>query len=138
VQNEYSLLKREPEAEALPECERQGLAFLPYYQLFNGLLTGKYRRGQAAPKGVRIAPGGRYEDLLSAQNLDLVETLIAFAEAQRHTLLELAVSWLLLSPQVASVIAGATSPEQVATNAKAGSWRLTPSDLAELDAIAPR
>jgi aryl-alcohol dehydrogenase-like predicted oxidoreductase len=138
VQNEYSLVKREPEAEVLPECERQGLAFLPYYPLASGLLTGKYRRGQAAPKGARIAPGGRYDDLLSADHLDLVEALKTFAAAHRHTLLELAVSWLLSRPRVASVIAGATSPEQVAANAKAASWRLTPAQLAEIDAMSPR
>jgi len=138
VQNEYSLVKREPEAEVLPECERQGLAFLPYYPLASGLLTGKYRRGQAAPKGARIAPGGRYDDLLSADHLDLVEALRTFAAAHRHTLLELAVSWLLSRPRVASVIAGAISPEQVAANAKAASWRLTPAQLAEIDAMSPR
>jgi aryl-alcohol dehydrogenase-like predicted oxidoreductase len=138
VQNEYSLLKRDPEPEVLPECERLGQAFLPYYPLASGLLTGKYRRGRAMPGGTRIHPGGTYEKLLSAENLDLVDRLVAVAEAQRHTLLELAVSWLRSRPQVASVIAGATSPEQVATNAKAASWRLTPAELAEIDSIVPR
>jgi aryl-alcohol dehydrogenase-like predicted oxidoreductase len=137
VQNEFSLLKREPEAEVLPECARQGLAFLPYYPLANGLLTGKYRRGRAAPAGVRIQPGGRHDELLSARNLDVVEALIAFAESRRHSLLELAISWLLSRREVASVIAGATSPEQVTTNAKAANWRLTPAELAEIDAIVP-
>jgi aryl-alcohol dehydrogenase-like predicted oxidoreductase len=137
VQNEYSLLKRDPEAEVLPECERQGLAFLPYYPLANGLLTGKYRRGRAAPAGVRIQPGGRYDPLLSDASLDRVEALLAFAESRRHTLLELAFSWLLSHSPVASVIAGATSPEQIAANSNAASWRLTAAELAELDAIAP-
>ena len=138
VQNEYSLLKRDPEAEVLPECERQGLAFLPYFPLASGLLTGKYRRGQAAPAGARIQAGERFGDLLSGPNLDVVEALIAFAQSRRHSLLELAISWLLAHPPVASVIAGATSPEQVAANAKAASWQLTPADLAEIDAIVPR
>ncbi len=138
VQNEYSLLKREPEAEVLPECARQHLAFLPYFPLASGLLSGKYRRGRAAPAGVRIQPGGRFDDLLSAPKLDLVEALIAFADARRHSLLELAISWLLSRPEVASVIAGATSPEQATTNAKAAIWRLTPAELAEIDAIVPR
>jgi aryl-alcohol dehydrogenase-like predicted oxidoreductase len=137
VQNEYSLLKRAPEAEVLPECERQGLAFLPYYPLANGLLTGKYRRGRAAPAGTRSPPGGRYDPLLSAASLDQVEALVGFAAARHHTLLELAFCWLLSHPQVASVIAGATSPEQIAANSKAASWRLTAAELAELDAIAP-
>jgi aryl-alcohol dehydrogenase-like predicted oxidoreductase len=138
VQNEYSLLKRDPEAEVLPECERQELAFLPYFPLASGLLTGKYRRGQAAPAGARIQAGERFGDLLSGPNLDVVEALIAFAQSRRHTLLELAISWLLAHPQVASVIAGATSPEQVAANTKAASWQLTPADLAEIDAVVPR
>jgi len=135
VQNEYSLLKRDPEAEVLPECVRQGLAFIPYFPLASGLLTGKYRRDRAAPANARIQPGGRFDDLLSPQSLERVEALIAFAEARGRTILELAISWLLAHPQVASVIAGATSPEQIAANAKAATWRLTPADLAEIDAI---
>jgi aryl-alcohol dehydrogenase-like predicted oxidoreductase len=138
VQNEYSLLKREPEAEVLPECERLGMAFLPYFPLASGLLTGKYRRGRAAPAGARIQPGSPFDDLLSARNLDVVEALISFAEARRRTLLELAVCWLLSRPAVASVIAGATSPEQVAMNAQAAGWRLAPAELAEIDAILGR
>lgn len=137
VQNEYSLLKREPEAEVLPECKRLNMAFLPYFPLASGMLTGKYRRGQATPAGARIEAGGRFDDLLSTRNLEVVEALIAFAAARRHSLLELAISWLLSRPQVASVIAGATSPEQVATNARAAGWRLTPAELAEIDTILP-
>ena len=101
-------------------------------------MTGKYRRGQAAPAGTRLQPGGRHDDQLSDHNLARVEALIAFAESRGHTLLELAISWLLAHPQVASVIAGATSPAQVAANAQAATWRLTPADLAEIDALAPR
>jgi aryl-alcohol dehydrogenase-like predicted oxidoreductase len=138
VQNEYSLLQREPEREVLAECERLGLAFLPYFPLASGLLTGKYRRGRPPPRGSRIEAGGRFGDLLAEPNLEVVEKLIAFAEARGRTLLELAISWLLSRPQVASVIAGATSPEQVATNAKAAGWRLTPAELAEIDTIVPR
>jgi aryl-alcohol dehydrogenase-like predicted oxidoreductase len=137
VQNEYSLLKRDPEAEVLPECERLQMAFLPYFPLASGLLTGKYRRGRTVPDGVRIQPGGRFDDLLAPASLDKVEALIAFAEARGRTLLELAVSWLLARPQVASVISGATSPEQVRTNAAAASWRPTSAELAEIDAIVP-
>ena len=137
VQNEYSLLQRAPEAEVLPECERLGLAFLPYFPLASGLLTGKYRRGRAAPEGARIQAGGRFDDLLSEDKLEVVEALIAYAEERRHTLLELAISWLLAHREVASVIAGATSPEQVRANAKAARWQLTPAELAEIDAIVP-
>jgi aryl-alcohol dehydrogenase-like predicted oxidoreductase len=135
VQNEYSLLQREPEREVLAECERLGLAFIPYFPLASGLLTGKYRRGRPAPAGSRLEAGGRFGDLLSQFNLALVEELAAFAAARRHTLLELAVSWLLSRPAVASVIAGATSAGQVALNASAAGWRLTRAELAEVDAI---
>ena len=138
VQNEYSLLQREPEREVLAECERQNLAFVPYFPLASGLLTGKYRRGRAAPAGARIQQDGRFANLLAERNLEVVEKLIAFAEARGRALLELAISWLLARPAVASVIAGATAPEQVAANAKAATWRLTSSDLAEIDAIVPR
>jgi aryl-alcohol dehydrogenase-like predicted oxidoreductase len=137
VQNEYSLLHRDPEAEVLPECGRQGLAFLPYFPLASGLLTGKYRRGQAAPQGTRITEGGWRSDVLTDENLALVEGLVAFAESRGHTLLELAFSWLLARPAVASVIAGATSPAQARGNAAAAGWRLTDADLTAVDEIAP-
>jgi aryl-alcohol dehydrogenase-like predicted oxidoreductase len=135
VQNHYSLIHREADAAVLPECERQGLAFLPYFPLANGLLTGKYRKGQPPPEGSRISSGGHFADWLSEENLDRVEGLIRFAEAHGRTILELAVSWLLARPVIASVIAGATKPEQVAANAGAADWRLTPDELAEIDRI---
>ncbi len=136
VQNEYSLLHREPEREVLAECARQGLAFVPFFPLASGLLTGKYRRGQPPPAGARLtnAEGSRF---LTDRNRDVAETLIAFAESRRHTALELAISWLLARPQVASVIAGATRPEQARANAAAAGWRLTPEELAEVDRLAP-
>ncbi len=136
VQNEYSLLHREPEEGVLDECERQGLAFLPYFPLKSGLLTGKYRQGEPPPKGARITEGGGMANLLSDRNLAIVEDLIRFAEARDRTILELAISWLLARPTVASVISGATSPRQVETNAGAAGWQLTEEELAEVDAIA--
>jgi len=138
VQNEYSLFHREPEAGVLDVCAREALGFLPYFPLANGLLTGKYRRGQAAPTGTRVG-GGAYLDfqhLLTEQNLDLVEKLTAFAQAREHTLLELAFAWLLAHRPVVSVIAGATKPEQVQANARAPEWSLSAVDLAEIDALA--
>ena len=135
VQNEYSLLHREPEREVLPECERRGLAFLPYFPLANGLLTGKYRAGRPAPQGTRISTQERFGKLLNERNLEVAEGLIRFAEARGHTILELAFSWLLAHPVVASVIAGATSEQQVRSNAGAAGWKLTPADLAEVDRI---
>ncbi len=136
VQNEYSLLHRDPERDVLLECARLGLAFLPYFPLASGLLTGKYRRGRPAPSGTRIADGGWAGELLTDQNLALVEVLEQFAKSRGRTLLELAVSWLLAQPGVASVIAGATSPGQVKANTAAAGWRLTQEELAEIDGIA--
>ena len=118
MQNEYSLLQREPEREVLAECERLGLAFLPYFPLASGLLTGKYRRGRPAPEGSRIAePAAASATCSRSATSTWSRSSTAFAEARGHTLLELAISWLLSRPAVASVIAGATSPEQVAANA---------------------
>ena len=135
VQNEYSLLDREAEREVIPECEKLRLAFIPYFPLASGLLTGKYRRGQPPPPGARLAPGGRFENTLTEKNLELVEALIQFAESRRHTLLELAISWLAARPTVTSVIAGATTSQQVKMNAAAAGWRLSKADLAEVDKI---
>jgi len=135
VQNEYSLLHREPEHEVLAECERLGLAFVPYFPLASGMLTGKYRRGRPIPPGTRISEGGGYGDLLNDRNLDIIEELIRFAEGRGHTLLELAFSWLLARPVVASVIAGATKPEQVRANAAAARWRLSDAELADVDDV---
>jgi aryl-alcohol dehydrogenase-like predicted oxidoreductase len=135
VQNHYSMLHREPERDVLPECERQGVAFLPYFPLANGLLTGKYRKGQPLPEGARISGGGHFADWLSDKNLDCVEALIQFAEARAHTILELAVCWLLSRPAIASVIAGATKPEQIHANVGAANWQLTAGELAEVATI---
>jgi aryl-alcohol dehydrogenase-like predicted oxidoreductase len=136
VQNDYSLFKRDPETNGvLEECKQQGLAFLPYYPLASGLLTGKYRKGQPVPTGTRIATLERYSGLVSEKNLNIVEELIQFASSRGHTILELAFSWLASKPQVASVIAGATSPEQVNGNAAALNWNMTPEDLAKIDEI---
>jgi aryl-alcohol dehydrogenase-like predicted oxidoreductase len=137
VQNEYSLLHREPEREVLAECERQGLALVPFYPLASGLLTGKYRRGRPSPRGTRLADAGDNSRFMTERNRAAVEALAAFAESRGHTLLELAISWLLARPQVASVIAGATQPAQVRANVAAATWRLTPEELAEVDRLAP-
>jgi aryl-alcohol dehydrogenase-like predicted oxidoreductase len=136
VQNEYSLLHREPEREVLAECERQGLAFLPYFPLASGLLTGKYRKGQALPKGTRISDNlQRFGAYLSEQNLALVEELIVLAERRGHSILELAIAWLLARPVVASVISGATSAEQVRANARAAAWELSAGEVQEVERL---
>jgi aryl-alcohol dehydrogenase-like predicted oxidoreductase len=134
VQNEYSLLHREPEAEVIPYCVRTGIAFLPYFPLANGLLSGKYRLGRPVPKGSR-ADDAFGPKVFTEQNLKIVESLIEFAAARGHTLLELAISWLATRPAVASVIAGARTPEQVRANALAASWQLTDADAQEIDKI---
>lgn len=135
VQNEYSLLHRDPEQGVLQECARQGLAFVPYFPLFSGLLTGKYRAGRPAPAGSRLAEGERAREMLRAENLAVVEALLAYAEGQGHTILDLAFSWLLAQPAVASVIAGATQPAQVQANVAAAGWPLTAAQLAEINQI---
>jgi aryl-alcohol dehydrogenase-like predicted oxidoreductase len=137
VQNEYSLLKRDPEAEVLPECVRQGIGFIPYFPLANGLLTGKYRAGKPIPEGSR-AHAGFGPKVFTEENLALVESLIRFAESRNRTLLELAMSWLACQPAVASVIAGAKSVEQVKANAAAAGWRLSAEDFAEVHRLVAR
>lgn len=133
VQNQYSLLHRQPEQGVLAECERLGLAFIPFFPLASGLLTGKYRKGQPIPTGTRLSSGS---SLLTDEHLDIVERLIQFAESRNHTILELAFAWLLAHTPVASVIAGATKPEQVRANAAAAGWKLSEAERAEVDAIA--
>lgn len=130
VQNEYSLLQREPEREVLPECARLGLAFIPYFPLASGLLTGKFRRGQPLPSGTRLS-----DRPPSDEPLALVESLIAYAASRGRSLLELAFGWLLSQPVVASVIAGATSAGQIRANGGAAAWRLTAEERAEVNAV---
>lgn len=135
-QDEYSLLVRDLETSLLPTLREYKLGLLPYFPLANGLLTGKYRTGEAHPEGARLSrAGGNADKYLNDANLRVVENLRAFAESRGYTLLELAFSWLLSKPQVSSVIAGATKPAQVAANAQAASWRLSADELAEVDEI---
>lgn len=137
VQNELSLLQRDAEREVLPACREHGLAFLPYFPLYSGLLSGKYKRGQPMPAGTRIAGSERWQQHLTDDNFDLLEKLTSFAEDHGHQLLDLAFAWLLAKPAVASVIAGATSAEQVRRNAAAGAWRLSEDQVAQVDALLP-
>jgi len=134
VQNEYSLLKRDPEAEVLPECAHTGVAFLPYFPLANGLLSGKYRKGEPFPESSR-GKDAFGPKIFTPENLDLVEALISFAESRNHSLLELAFSWLAARPEVCSIIAGAKTAEQVRANSSAASWKLAAPDFAELEEI---
>ncbi len=136
-QNEYSLLVRDPERELMPAMRARGLGLLPYFPLASGLLTGKYRRDQPPPEGTRFASSRGLKDRYwTERNWTLVERFEKFARERGHTLLELAFSWLLSRPEAASVIAGATSPEQVAGNAQAAAWKLTADDLAAIDRLS--
>jgi aryl-alcohol dehydrogenase-like predicted oxidoreductase len=134
VQNEYSMVRRDPENGVLPECIREGIAFLPYFPLANGLLTGKYRLGAPFPAGSR-AEGGWGPKMFTEENLALVEKFIGFAESREHSILELSNSWLACQPAVASVIAGAKTAEQVKANAEAVRWKLGQDEMAEVRRI---
>jgi len=134
VQNQYSLMHREPEADVLPECEHLGIAFVPYFPLANGLLTGKYGSGKPVPPGSR-ADAGWGPKVFTQDNLKKADALAAFAASRGHSLLELAFSWLLSKRAVASVIAGAKSATQVAANAPAANWELSSEELAQIDLI---
>jgi aryl-alcohol dehydrogenase-like predicted oxidoreductase len=132
LQNEYSLLEREAERELLPLCREHGIGFVPYFPLALGMLTGKFRRGEEPPAGTRMASR---REMLTDSVFDRIEALEAFAAERGHTLLELAIAGLASQPGVASVIAGAMTPQQVAANAAAGAWQLGLEDLEALAAL---
>jgi aryl-alcohol dehydrogenase-like predicted oxidoreductase len=139
VQNQYNILHREPEDGVLAECERTGTAFLPYFPLAMGLLSGKFRPGQPVPEGTRLANmGDAAATQLSEERLDKVQALDELARAEGHSVLDLALGWLPSRPAVASVIAGATSAEQIQGNVAAGAWQPSAQVLAGVDTIAPR
>ena len=138
AQNEWSLLKRAVEADAIPACDKHTLGQLPYFPLANGLLTGKYKRGQAFDPDTRLGALEMFQGWATDDNFNKVETLQDFVEQRGHSLLELAFSWLAAQPCVASVIAGATKPAQVHANAAAADWKLSDEDLKEIERIVPR
>jgi aryl-alcohol dehydrogenase-like predicted oxidoreductase len=138
-QEEYSLLARRLDREMMPVLQAYGLGLIPFAPLANGLLTGKYKRHLPLPEGARLTymhrAAARY---LTEDNWGIVERLEGFAVERGHTLLELAISWLARRPQVASVIAGATRPEQVEQNVRAAGWALTEQDMQEIDQMTGR
>ncbi|WP_203712615.1 aldo/keto reductase [Asanoa siamensis] len=134
VQNHYSLLNRSIEAELVPACARFGLGVLPFFPLESGLLTGKYRRGVSAPSGTRLTKD-RFAHHLASAPWDRLDALRAFAEERGVTLLDVALGGLAAMPAVASVISGATTPEQVRSNAAAVGWQPSPADLRALRAL---
>ncbi len=135
LQVHWNMLERGVEESVIPAARRTGMGIIPYFPLASGLLTGKYRRGAEYPEGARLSTKSYFTSVLTDENFDRVEALTAFAEERGHTVLDLAVAWLAAQPGVASVIAGATSPEQVKANAAAGSWRLSDEDLAALSKL---
>lgn len=134
VQNHYSLLERGIEAEVAPACERLGVSILPFFPLEKGLLTGKFKRGEPAPAGTRLADA---EQVGSEAQFDVVEALEAYAAQRGVGLLDVAIAGLAAQPAIGSVIAGATRAEQIAANVAALRWDPSAEDLAELDRIAP-
>ncbi|MCP2270470.1 putative oxidoreductase [Actinokineospora diospyrosa] len=132
AQNHYSLLERDVEREVVPACLRFSVSLLPYFPLANGLLTGKYARGEEPPAGSRLA--GR-QRLLADAPWDRIEKLRAFADERGISMTTLAIGWLAAQPTVGSVIAGATTPEQVTANAAAANWRPSPDELVAIDGI---
>lgn len=139
AQNLYNLLDRRLEREVIPACEKYGLGLLPYFPLASGMLTGKYHRGEPAPQGTRLsAMGDRAATAMSDSNFDVVEKLTAYAGAHGKSLLELAMSWLASKAVVSSVIAGATSPEQVIANAAAVEWHLSDTEMSDVNAMSQR
>jgi aryl-alcohol dehydrogenase-like predicted oxidoreductase len=132
AQNRYSLLDREVEDELIPACEHLGIGVLPFFPLASGLLTGKYKRGEAAPEGSRLAT---QPERLETADFDQIEALETFAAERELTLIDVAIGGLAAQPAVASVIAGATKPEQIEQNVRAGLWEPTVEDLAALDEL---
>lgn len=132
AQNHYNLLNRSVETELVPACEHFGLGILPYFPLASGLLSGKYRRGEEPPEGTRLAHN---RGALSDARFDVIDELETFASDRDISLLDVAIGSLAAQKGVASVIAGATRPQQVRANVEAGTWRPTKEDLAAIDAI---
>jgi aryl-alcohol dehydrogenase-like predicted oxidoreductase len=136
VQNQFNLLHRDDETDVIPVCQELGIAYLPFFPLASGLLTGKYRRGEKPAEGTRLQRWGeRAAGVLTDEAFDQVDALAAWAGARGHSVLDLAFAWLAAKPTVASVIAGATQVGQVDANVAAGDWVLSPEEVAEVDQL---
>ena len=135
LQCEYNMFERVVEREALPYCQAHGVGFVPYFPLAGGFLTGKYRRGEPAPKGSRGEGSPYVQGLMTDANYERIEKLDAWAQERGHNMSELAHAWLLAQPAVCSVISGATKPEQVQANAKAADWKLSAAEVEEVNAV---
>jgi aryl-alcohol dehydrogenase-like predicted oxidoreductase len=135
IQSEYHMLERRVEQEVLPYCQAHNVGFVPYFPLAGGFLTGKYRRGEAAPAGSRGESNSYVQQYMTATNYDLIDRLDSWAADHGHSLNELAQAWLMAQPQVCSVITGATKFDHVTSNVKAAEWALTAGQLDEITAI---
>jgi aryl-alcohol dehydrogenase-like predicted oxidoreductase len=135
IQNHYHLFERDQEREMIPFCNAHNVGILPYFPLAGGFLTGKYKRGAAAPAGSRGESSPYVQKYMTPGNYDKVETLTTWAETRSHTMGELAHAWLLAQPQVSSVISGATRLDQLQANAKSADWSLTAEEVAEINAV---
>ena len=134
VEPRYNLIDRNIEVELVPFCQAYGVGVIPWYPLVAGFLTGKYRRGEAIPPGTRYSTNpGLYSQYLTEANFNLQDKLQIFAAERGHTVAELAIAWLISHPWVSAVIAGVTKTEQVSANVAAARWKLTASEMAELD-----
>lgn len=139
AQNHYNLLDRKIELELVPAAKKYGAGILPYFPLASGMLTGKYRRGGNGPEDGRLTVAAAMgKNLLTDANFDIVEKVTAFAEARGKTTLDAAIGWLASQPHVASVIAGATKPEQVEQNVQAGAWEMSAEELDEINKLTFR
>ena len=134
AQNQYNLLERNVERELVPACKKYGMSILPYFPLASGFLTGKYRPGEPAPEGTRLAGmGAMASRILNEKNYDTLMKLDGIAERSGHNMVDLAIGWLASQDHVGSVIAGATKPEQVEQNVKAAEYKLSPEEMKEVD-----
>ena len=139
VENEWSLVDRAIEKEVLPAAQKYGAGILPYFPLAGGFLTGKYRKGEAMPEGGRLTEGmlaGLAHKYITDRNWGILERAEGFAQERGHSVLDLAMSWLLSKPGVACVMSGATKPEQLEANIAAASWQLTPEEMSAVDELA--
>ena len=135
IQNHYHMFERDQEREIIPFCNAHKVGILPFFPLAGGFLTGKYKRGEAAPAGSRGENSPYVQKYMTDANYDKVEKMTAWAAERGHTMGELAHAWLLGQPQVSSVISGATKIEQIQANAKAGDWLLTTEEFAAVNAM---
>lgn len=134
-QSHYHMLEREVEKDLVPQCEKSGIGFIPFFPLAGGFLTGKYKRGEDAPAGSRGESSEYVQKYMTDENFTIVEKLTAWAQERDHTMAELAHAWLLAQPTVCSVISGLTKLTHLQANAKAADWQLTPVEVAEVNAV---